>query len=175
MLICCSARLIKEMGLSKPQLIDTKNITDISLSTWYARLFFYNRKKCLLFTNTKTLFSFVVRDARRQQIKNLHELFMRGLVETLKNENFAPDEIEKVMFICKDFKYGKSTDRSVIGSMNDLILQYESYIYTRSLRGNLDFADIGRELNRIPFSPLKMKYAIEAFREALKQHTSYNL
>lgn len=156
------------MGLSKSHLIDTKNIKDISLSTWYARLFFYNRRKCLLFTNTNTLFSFVVRDVKRQQIKNLHELFINGLIETLKNENFTSDEIEKVMSICKEFKYGKSTDRSVIGSMNDLILQYESFIYTRSLRGNLDFADIGRNLNRNPMSAIGMKYAVEAFRETLK-------
>ena len=65
-------------------------------------------------------------------------------------------------------EFAQTTNRSVLGSMNDLIQQY-IYMKSRSMVSNesedkrLPYGKYG--LNQIPMSMLKGKYVIEKFKE----------
>lgn len=78
MLVRCTSILIKEIGLSKDDIVDS-TLQESELGEWYANLFFFQRKKCLIFTNARTLFTFMSFGVNRTQIRNLGDLFHEGL------------------------------------------------------------------------------------------------
>ena len=73
-LIRCTAKLLKEMGLKKSDLIgDAPRFS--FLGQWHANLIHINRKKCVLFANDKTLINFIVPDVSRAEIRELDVMF----------------------------------------------------------------------------------------------------
>lgn len=58
-LLHCTQKLLKELGT--PPLVDTPAVTE-GLGNWYANLIRIDRKKCILFTNEKTLLSFLIQN-----------------------------------------------------------------------------------------------------------------
>lgn len=58
-------------------------------------------------------------------------------------------------------KFAKPLNRSVIGSMNDLVLQASDWL----IEGDHSPHDVGFKLNEIPFSPLKYANPREAFKK----------
>ena len=113
MLICCTAKLVKEMGLAKAVLVN--NVSEkSSLGEWYANLFFFGRKKCVIFTNALTLFTFISFYVNKAQIKDLGSLFRVGLGKALLDENFEGALIKRLVDKCQAIQFAGTNNRSVI-------------------------------------------------------------
>jgi hypothetical protein len=66
--------------------------------------------------------------------------------------------------------FTKTTSRSMLGSMNDMIYNLHFYIKRDiEVSGVIDLLDIQQRLNRIPQRKIGWKYAVEAMRENLQQ------
>jgi hypothetical protein len=65
----CTLKLLKELG-NPPLQISTPE-THEGLGNWYANLLRIDRRKCLMFTNEKTLYSFLIPRVMKQNLKNL--------------------------------------------------------------------------------------------------------
>jgi len=71
-LIHCTAKLIKELVNPSLQTPATEPNTE-SLGNWYANLLMIDRRKCILFTNEKTLYSFMIPKVKKENLTNIFE------------------------------------------------------------------------------------------------------
>lgn len=148
-LIRCTAKLQKEMGLKKSDLID--QTPDFSfLGQWHANLIFINRRKCIIFVNDKILINFIVADVSRAQIKKLDEMFKAMFRCVLASESFSEELIEEILADYSEVKFGKSNNRSVLGSLNDLAFHYEHAIIESGGPHSPEVPAIIARLNRMP-------------------------
>ena len=167
MVIRCTSKLLKEMDLRKPDLREMPEKQQDFLGEWYAHLFYFERRKCVIFTNAKTLFSFVAFGAKRKDIKKLDVVFRKELGRALYEEDFSSQDISWILKACENITYGKTISRSVIGSMNDLITQYHYFVGRSMFFDNKD-SDGWRMINRTPMGTLKYGLPIERFVALLK-------
>jgi len=159
----CTQKLLKELG--KPPLCNLVNSSSNDLESWYANLLRFHRKKCILFTNEKTLYSFLVPNILRADLKEIQTLFFTNLRSNLDYEGFPPDVINQVISKHQDLCFAKTSNRSVIGSMLDFDFQYYFDIATMNDFNNI--LDINYKINRMPMSYIKYMYPIEALSHTL--------
>jgi hypothetical protein len=162
--IGCTQKLQKEMVLKKSDLF-TKESDNGQLGDWIANLIYIERRKCIVFVNKKTLFNFIVLNLKREQIRNLNEVFLSNFVNNvlfkMNLESIIPQVIDEYEVI----KYSKTNDRSVLGSMNDMILHYKYHVDHFGGIFNCDISEIIYRINRTPFSALKWKFPLDALMD----------
>lgn len=158
----CTAKLRKEMGLKKG---DLKSLISIAspLGAWHANLIYANRRKAVLFVNDITLFNFIVLNLKRENIKNLSNVFRENLSHTLVAEGFSGEVVEKVMQEYTSIEYAKTYSKSVLGSMNDFAFHYKYHIHNGGF-----LPDIIYKLNRMPMGALNYHEPIVLLQELLK-------
>lgn len=128
-------KVFKEFGKEKSELAQAAE--EFGADEWYVNLFHLDRRKCLLFTHAGTLFSFVVAGVSRKDIQSLPRLFRKELSKALFYEEFAAAQIEEFMKRVQEIAIAKTTNRSVLSSMNQILYEYP-YIAVR-------FAHLGAE------------------------------
>ncbi len=162
-IIHCTSKLQKEMGLKKADLCETKPRFSY-LGSWHANLLYIDRRKCILFTNDKTLFNFIAADVSRAQIRNLGDLFKDLLRCVLSDEGFIGSVQEKILFEYDELGFAKSKSKSVLGSMNDLAFHYKNLI--QDVGGVHSYAVPGiiRQLNRMPMGAIEYGFPIKRLR-----------
>ena len=168
--IHCTQKLLKELG--NPALCDPVNLLSNSLESWYANLLRFHRKKCILFTNEKTLYSFLVPNVLKADLKKLETIFLINLSYNLKYEGFPPDVIKQFTQKHQEICFAKTTNRGVIGSMVDFAFQYSYYIET--VEDINSILEINSKINTTPMGYLKYKYPIESLRCTLASNNGRN-
>lgn len=169
-LIKCTKKLQKEMGL-KPSNLAKSEPTFSYLGSWHANLIFINRKKCILFCNDKTLFNFIVPDITKKQIQNLEVLFKEHLSCVLSAEGFPNSTLSKIMSEYESIGYSNTSNKSVLGSMNDLVFHYKDAILDAGGVHSYLVPSIISQLNHMPMGAIDYAYSIEALK-ALYQNTT---
>lgn len=138
-------KVFKEFGKQKPEIVQGDEKSDAN--EWYVNLFRFDRRKCLLFTHAGTLFSFVVAGVSRKDIQGLPELFRKELSKALFYEEFSAVQIEDFMKRVQQIAIAKTTNRSVLSSMNQILYEY-SYTAVRFAHLGADaLIAANRELN----------------------------
>jgi len=162
-IIRCTAKLLTELK--------TKPTNGSSQSSawcdWHANLLWVDRKKCVLFTNNQTLYSFFLPSMKKPILENFGEVFRLGLFKSLMTEGFAEPQVEYVLREYQHIVIAKTNSRSILGSMNDLAFQIKSMIYATGGLANADLSEINRQLNRIPMSAIKYKVSIDELKRLL--------
>jgi len=162
-LIRCTQKLQKEMGLKKAGLSIAE--TDNSrLGEWYANLIYIERRKCVVFVNKKTLFNFITPNVNRGQIRELDKLFLMYFVNTILIGSGFDFIVPDVLDEYHNIHYAKTDSRSVLGSMNDIVMNYRYYIDDEGGLLNFDYLKILKKVNDIPFRALKSTIPIRAFK-----------
>ena len=109
----------------------------------------------MIFTNTDSLFSFAVLHVYRKDINNILELFRKGLSKALFYENFSAEQIEKVISLADDVIIAKTNNRSILGSMNELVFQYQVYLDMHEDEGEEGLILASHKLNETPMRGVK--------------------
>lgn len=172
LLIRCTAKLRKEMGLTEAELRDAADPGDAEfpIDIWYANLLRIERRKCLLFTNAASLFSFITFNAGKAKLKKLDAVFREGLEQAMKREGFSAREISQLMERYGNVVYSRTSSRSILASMNSIASMAEVYI---RVEGGFEYLDpddpgvINLKINRVPMSALDAVFPIEAFASSL--------
>jgi len=112
----------------------------------------------LLFTQAKTLFSFLTPGVGNAEIRDLGRLFRSKASIALAAEGVSAQNIQKLIDNGPD-QYAKSDNRSVLGSMNDHIQTCKFYLKYRGGYDNLNFTQLDRELNIAPMKYIEMESA----------------
>ena len=165
LLLRCTNKVLKELNMSKSSFPDVME-NEHPLLEWYVNLFYFNRKKCLLFTNAASLFSFVAHDVKRKEIINLDKLFREELAKAMSYEDFNSEQIKFVNEQIGEIILLKTASHSILASMNDLV---RHCIYSKiRLAEDDNMEDVGeiqRDLNEIPMGALKYQFSIECFMD----------
>lgn len=118
---------------------------------WSANLFTADRTQYILFTNTKSLYSVVMYGKGITD----NSLFIRRALENLRE--FMEDDGQASVYqrliapATGSLRFGKALNRSVTGSMNDMIFHAKYWL----IEGELSPCDVSFKLNEIPMSALK--------------------
>ena len=148
------------------------------LGPWHANQIRIERKKCILFTNDRTLYSFLVAGVKKKDLDEFHDLFLLHLSSTLVKEDFGRGEILKALEEYREIEIAPTISRRVLGSMNDLAAQAKFLILSAGGLKKVDLLTVNMLLNRIPMGSIKYCYAIEKIYELFgrtdKIHMSIN-
>ena len=163
--IRCTQKLLKELRVTPSE--DEPEFGYIG--DWHANLLRVERRKCVLFTNSDTLYSIFVFGLKRPDFDHLDEIFRQSLFRRLRIEGFSEIQIEKALEENRTIHFVKTNNRSVLGSMNDLAFQIEAHIKSSGGISNFGIDAINDVLNRIPMGALNYQYSIEALKAKLNQ------
>jgi Domain of unknown function (DUF6933) len=129
-LLHCTAKLLKELGNPPLQAPATPAGTQ-GLGDWYANLTRIDRRKCLLFTNEKTLYSFLIPAVKKENLKNIVEEFLMNLSFNLQVEGFSADVVNRVMAEYTEIGFAKTASKKVLGAMTQITFEAEYLILHR--------------------------------------------
>ena len=159
-LIRCTGKLLRELR-AKPMESRADEASHSFLGQWHANLIFIARRKCLLFVNDRTLFNFIVPDVSSSNIRALPELFRETLSCVLSAERVPSDTRDRILSEYKELGVAKSSDRSVLGSANDIAYHYKVAILKAGGVHSWRVPEIIRELNRMPMQAIEFAFPIE--------------
>ncbi len=161
----CTKKLLSELG-RKPS--DETQYAD-EFGCWHANLLRIDRRKCVLFTHDKTLYTFFVPGLTKPHFQNFDEIFRQNLFKCLMSENLPQKHIEIFLDNIRKIEITKTNNRSVLGSMNDLTFQLKCQIADEGGLSGADISKLNHDLNRIPMSAIKEIYSIYELQNSLNK------
>ena len=164
--IRCTQKVVRELRLKEEDLCDVKQPTSL-LGNWYANLFILDRRKTLIFMSERTLLSFIIFGIKKDNIKDLPIVFHNGLRQLLFLEGLDNNVISNVTKDCREIELTKTTSRSLIGNLNDLVYLYKDSILTGGGLDSCDLDSIIKKINRTPQKNLGWANSAEIAREII--------
>lgn len=126
-LIHCTQKLLKELGVPTTEPARAPAVSE-GLGNWYANLLRIERRKCILFTNEKTIYTFLIPAVLKKDLMNIKGLFLSHLSYNLQYEGFGPEVIDRIRQEYQEIGFAKTVSRRVLGFMNDLAHNYDFFI-----------------------------------------------
>lgn len=119
----------------------TPLVEPTSADDWYAHLVWIQRRKCLMLVHTDTLFSVFTTDVSVAQLRPIGTYAVQAIHTALTDEGLPTNTLGD--YHPNQVAIGKTLDRRMLGTMNDLIATAEHITATS---GGLDRCN-NRELN----------------------------
>jgi hypothetical protein len=167
--IRCTQKLLDEMGPKASKLPAPSNVPG-----WHANVFRIERHKCVLFTHDESLFSVFIPWLHKEDFLSLGETFSQRLFKTLLWHEFPQEQMEVILDTLREIQYGKSNNRSVLGTMNELRFQIEYFASDSGGLENLDLVELHFRINQMLFSANGSKHPVEALK-AISSDVSRNM
>jgi len=164
-LIHCTVKLLKE--LHNPPLQNPDNQNPEALGNWYANLLRIDRRKCILFTNEKTLYSFLIPKVKRENLQNIFDEFLFNLNMNLQAEGFSLEVINRVLSEYTDMGFAKTASKTVLGAMTQLMFEIEILIEMKKGLENVKVLEMNKNINRSLMRGSRHLYPIEMLQELL--------
>ena len=161
-LIHCTQKLLAEIP-------DRLIAPSVPGESWHANLLRIDRRKCVLFTHDATLYSVFVPGLKKPDFEQLDEVFGQRLFKALLWDEFPQTQIEWMLEACRVIRFTRSSNRSVLGSMNDIRFHVGLHVEHDGGLASVDLAQLHHETNRIPFAAVGYQYPVEQLREYLGQ------
>ena len=155
------------MGLGKKGLYEGES-SSTGLGDWYANLFRVSHYKCILFTNESTLYSLVAFRVGKREITNLGAELRYHLRFALKQENLPDQVIFSILQDYMDIQYAKTNNRSVVGSMNEILAEYKFRVQHAEILNPMTLEELNHEINRTPLKAIDFKYAVEKLHKLIE-------
>jgi len=139
------------------------------LYTWLAHLFTSNRRKCVLLMNNQTRYNFILYGLKKDDFRRFDHVIYEKIVENLTEDGIGQSLIEEYLKNYKQVIYTKTSDRSILGQINEMIFVAKDEIERNiSEMGDPAIDQVNRLLNRFIILKLPKLYTIEAMHEALQ-------
>jgi hypothetical protein len=127
---------------------------------WSAHLFVASRTQYILLTNTRSLYSTVFYASGITNDHRLIDRSMAALREFMDADGQAFAYHQFLVPASGTVHFAKALDRSVTGSMNDLVYFAKSWL----IEDDLSPFDVGFKLNETPYSALEQHFPRKAFK-----------
>jgi len=161
--IRCTSKLLNEIR-AEPA-VTPKQLPN--LSDWHANLLRVDRKKCVLFTNDLTLYSFLIHMVKESLSVGFGEQFRLGLLKSLMSDKLDELQVKRMLSSQGTVMIAQTNNRSVLGSMNDLVFQIRCLVYSMGGLADANLSVINHHLNRIPMSAIRYSVGIEELKRRL--------
>ena len=147
--------LARELGISLPA---TPPVIPSRIADWCVHRFRYGRKNWLIFCNTASLYSIC---AGASGVTDGESLARRagGMIPLVLGKNSFGSQAEKFTAELTEFQWAPIPDRSVLGSMNDLIYMATGYLEDPEILPET----LADKLGKTPMSALGMNHPTRVF------------
>lgn len=158
----CTAKLLKRLKIEKEPL-KNPGPSNTALGDWYANVVYVERQPLVLTVSEKSLLPLLI---PARDLDQLPGHLMRTLIERLQKMELPETVIRQEIARMDPFSYGKTANRSVLGTMNEFasMLKYAS-------RSHPDWGlvDMMDWLGDTPCSPLGYQFPSEKAEELLRE------
>jgi len=158
----CTNKFVKHLGLIVSNAKPDK--TRSFLSDWSATYFWHNDQMVYLIVNNETLFSFTVRDLHPSTYKL--DIFA-GLIDSLQRAEIPFETIDSIRNDLRDIVIKKSSNRHILGSINDLVFMYQYSMKLSESDELINMNEIEKKMTNVPFKYLNYKYPIDIMNDKL--------
>ena len=132
--------------------------------SWHANLFYLNRKKCLLLTHNESIYSLFLYNVVKKEVPTLTERIKKQLKEQMRRDDFTIAQIAHMLESLGEIHYAKTSDRSVLGYMNDMVHAVKWYA---EYDGTVDVSDLNRRINETPYKKAEFAYPKDELKHLL--------
>jgi len=172
-LLHCTQKLFKKLPepLKKVDDLAPIEITQ-GIGNWYANIFIANRKTHLLFTNEKTLYSFVIPEVRKKTFQNLSYAFIWHLELHLEYEKINKTAIKKILSEHDSFIITKTNNKSVLGCMRYITYHFQHDFYKYPEMDEEKLFAVTKKNNGVPHKIKDYVFSIDLLRDFVKKKYS---
>jgi len=151
--------------------IKTDNIpTDAeSINLWHGNIFMIGRRKCLLLTHNESYYSLFIYGITKKDIKDLSQIIKKQLTELLRRDEFTLEQIVKITETIETIEYAKTSDRKVLGVMNDMVHMLKYYNMTE------DELTLSARMNHTPYKRKGFAFPVDELKSFLNNLPSHRL
>jgi hypothetical protein len=160
--ISCTKKLFDSSSFIEEQ----NNELEDELYKWHANVFRMAKKNNLIIMNNKTRYCFILFGIRKEHYRNFKEIFLNALIENLKADGISEPLINNYISNANSIKFIKTYDRSVLGSMTDMVKMTEFMIEDYLPIQEMNIIELNKINNNTPLVKLK-KFPNQYMREAL--------
>jgi len=161
MIFRLSQKLAKKL---KTGATTTLPLDDNPYADWSCHLFTADRTQYVILSNTKSLYSVVMYGKGITDDSRFIERALSTIREFMEDDGQAFVDQRFIAPASGTVQFAKALNRSVTGSMNDLIYHAQMWL----TEGELSPHDIGFKLNEMPMSALGKPRGYQQPREAFK-------
>lgn len=165
-IIRCTQKLLKEIN---PEIVDFDDKESI-IGDWHANLVNIQRRKCVIVTNGKTLFTMFIPFLREFEFQHFDKIFRDNLFNTFLSEGFKQKQIETALDEHEEIVFGKTNNRSVLGSMLDQKYVLNTYLSMYGGLDNISIIELNKYLNRNILSAIKMNNPVEMMKSIMADY-----
>jgi hypothetical protein len=155
----CTKSLVDKI---KPIMSDIEVGDYPNIDNYHCNLLTFGRNNVLLITNDSTLYSFVILGLKSKDFKNIEEIIRQSVFKLMIASGFPQNQFEKILLSMDSFNYTKTSNKSVISSMNDMKKHICFWL-------NRDYYEINSKINNIPYKTNGYKCAYELFQRLLEE------
>jgi hypothetical protein len=138
------------------------------LADWTANLFTVGRAQHVIATNTASLYSFLFPGRGLASERQFVTGFLESLQLFLAADELHLDYQQWIEPTAHQIQFSKALDRSVMGSMNELVFHARHWLEG----GELSLNEIASRLNDTPFSSLEYGNPRESIQELMLPKSS---
>ena len=120
--LCCGQTLLRRIKAP----IDDRSSSDSKLGDWHARAVFVKPKHLVLCANERSLLAVVIPLA---PVSELLERFRLAAVNRIRQIPASSDILEKECSALHDVQFGKTSNRSMISTLNQMVYEMESLLH----------------------------------------------
>jgi hypothetical protein len=160
-----------QAGLGPNDLVDQSALVGGRDHEWYCSLSVVDRRKCLLFTHARSLFSFVVPAVRKADLADMGKLFRHHARAALAREQVAVAAYTYLLAPGPD-QYGPTADRSILGSMNDFGRMFRYRVEEAGSLLAVDWTRVHDDINQSPMSYLNDLWPSRVLADLLRRVAS---
>ncbi|MEQ1546397.1 hypothetical protein [Methyloglobulus sp.] len=164
----CTKKVQDFLGVKPRELCEIKE-PDSVLGNWYVNTFKIGHRNLVIYMNERTLLSFILVGVKKSESIKIISGFSAGLAQLLKAEGFSGDQINHILPHEMEIELTKTSDKSLLGNMNDLVYLYCAHIaHSEDSLGTIDIGEIIMKINRTPQRVINWKYSIDVAREVIR-------
>lgn len=93
------------------------------LDSWHANFFHWERRKCVIAVNDRTLLPVLLFGVRKPQLEDLPRAFRERFCSQLQERGVPSYIIDRVRRLYRDAHVTTTSDRSVVGSLNQFVYE----------------------------------------------------
>jgi hypothetical protein len=163
----CTKKLLQALDL--PVSAQPEESDDLPLGVWYANIFVEYNTVFLLFVNDPTLYTVVLHFSGMPNATQVVNNFRENLVMSLASDGVDHRIIQRLLKEHVEAVFVKTTSRSMLGSMNDLIYLFLFHLEDDNAKHNpIDLHKIESAVNQMPQRKIGWRFSVEAMRERLQ-------
>lgn len=153
----CTAKLLKRLKIDRPE---EPPKPQNSLGDWYANILFTKTGHYLLLLSERSRLP-VMLSAR--ELPSFESRFLKTLPEVLGEIGVPTHQIDRELKAMQRLSYGKTANRSVVGTLNDFGFLAKYWLTP----GDLSLYEVNLRLARAPCQPLQTKFPDKETRRLL--------